>query len=536
MPYSRACSTASDRETMRGEEIQVRLKALFEKSPVVVWNDAACEFGDALGELDLPGVTILAEREGERFELKALVNDLREGERLLVYRPGERGAGPDWLSDVTCYALAFSADAMTMRLADLGACDTPEMRAMVGRLTPLLRRKRSLSRLRELRDHYDSPRELALAATVVALGANVPVSEDWVVFAFVRAAFDRGAADVCGRLDRSGALGPFREMLREYVGFAGPVERDDELAVHVLMGALGTAVPGAAVPVSCDGAAMRRSGEVTRLWTQLAQGMGVERDALARAAGVAEESFGLEALLETCDTVTLVRIDFLPEAETIVYGRILDELEQGNALDERLRDALGRLRASVWRDRHQALLAVADAADEMNAFHGGHLGRMGVERSDAVGVWEAYTSEWYRMDAAYRRFRAAYGPALGEEPRFGDTLERLSAREESLYRRWYLRETANIWERGASGDLASQGHVSGVPRQGGFFETRSSRSFTGRGAPGSSSPTRCATRWQRSWPRSWRAPLRVRRTSRASRRCSRQSPRAAWRPFSRTRR
>lgn len=471
MPYSRACSTASEGKAMSGEGIQSRLKALFEQSPVVVWNDAACEFGDALGELDLPGVTILAEREGERFELKALVNDLREGERLLVYRPGERGTGPDWLSDVTCYAPAFAADAMTMRLADLGARDTPEMRAMVRRLAALLRRKRPLGRLRELRDHYDSPRELALAAMVVALGANVPMSEDWVVLAFLREAFEKGAANVCARLDRSGVLDPFRDMLREYVGFTGFVERDDELAVHVLMGALGIVVPEAASLSACDGTAMRHSGEVARLWSQLAQGMGVERDALARAAGVAEDTFGLRALLAACDTATLARVDCLPEADLIVYERVLDELEQGNPLDEQLRGALGHLRTSVWRDRHQALLAMIDAAVEMNAFHREYLGQIRAGCADAAGVWEAYASEWYRMDAAYRRFRAAYGPALGEEPCLEDVLGGLSARMESLYRRWYLRETSAVWERFALGDLASQGYVSDVPRQSGFFVT-----------------------------------------------------------------
>ena len=75
------------------------------------------------------------------------------------------------------------------------------------------------------------------------------------------------------------------------------------------------------------------------------------------------------------------------------------------------------------------------------------------------------------MDTAYRKFHAAFPNALNEAPDLEKSLRRLADLAESQYRRQFLRETAAAWERTASGDLATLGQVTGIPRQLDFFMT-----------------------------------------------------------------
>ena len=455
---------------MRSDEIQGRLMGLLAESPVVVWDDPAGEFGEVLSELELPGVTCCVEREGERFELKALVNDLREGERLLVYRSVGRGDGPDWVADVTAYAPAFAADAMTTRLAELGARDTPEMREAARSFSPLLKRAGGMRRVRALRERFETPNELALAVMVAALGVDVPASADWAVLAFVEAAHAEGAEAACERLRRAGALGAFRRMLGEYVGFLGDPGREGAVAAHVLTEALGMEAPLLVAP-SCGEAAARRADEVLRLWVQVARGGGAPCDALSRAAHDVEEGRGIAGALSSCDTDTLARVLVLPSACLAVCSRAVEALACGGELDEPLRAALERLRAGVWRGRYVALVAAVEAAGALEAFRRAH--RMGLSSGTLGGgadvVWGAYTSDWYVADTSYRHFRAALPAALDEAPELDEGLCHLADRVEGLYARSLLRDMARAWEDAAAADLASRGHAEGIPRQGDFF-------------------------------------------------------------------
>ena len=86
---------------MKPIEIQHRLNTLFQTNPLVIWNDPGAEFADMLVELDLPGVEVVSDVEGDRFALKSTLNGLPSHARLLVYRPAAIPAESDWLADAT---------------------------------------------------------------------------------------------------------------------------------------------------------------------------------------------------------------------------------------------------------------------------------------------------------------------------------------------------------------------------------------------------------------------------------------------------
>ena len=486
---------------MKRSVIENRLQKLFETSPVVVWDDPAGEFADNLADLDLPGATVFVDRDGERFELKALVNGLAATDRLLIYRATPEGAvspatdtSADWLADVMSYAPIFTADAASTQLADLNALDTPEMRAALKQFAPFFKRASGMKRVHELRASFSTPNELALAVITAALGSDTPATADWTLIAFMACAHEQGSVDAQDKLERAGAWGAFCRMTRDYVGFAGDASKEDELSVHVLMSALHAVAPhglaerdsgaclarggdcgalglesdvpavlaaehGAPSPAASEQTA-RHASEVLRLWLSIAHGAGTVHDALLHAAQTAEHAYGLPAWFGSWPTDALAQIAAFPAVDETLIKRALRALAANERVDENLRTALDQRRTSVWHDRFAATYAALAAALDIEVF-----GQLSSIDSDARVVWNTYTTSWFRMDAAYRRFRLAFRTARNEVPSLDKDLHRLADHIETRYRRDFLRDSAAAWEHAAEQDLATNGYVADIPRQ-----------------------------------------------------------------------
>lgn len=492
---------------MKRSVIENRLQKLFETSPVVVWDDPAGEFADNLADLDLPGATVFVDRDGERFELKALVNGLAATDRLLIYRATPEGAvspatdtSADWLADVMSYAPIFTADAASTQLADLNALDTPEMRAALKQFAPFFKRASGVKRVHELRASFSTPNELALAVITAALGSDTPATADWTLIAFMACAHEQGSVDAQDKLERAGAWGAFCRMTRDYVGFAGDASKEDELSVHVLMSALHAVAPhglaerdsgaclarggdcgalglesdvpavlaaehGAPSPAASEQTA-RHASEVLRLWLSIAHGAGTVHDALLHAAQTAEHAYGLPAWFGSWPTDSLAQIAAFPAVDETLIKRALRALAANERVDENLRTALDQRRTSVWHDRFAATYAALAAALDIEVF-----GQLSSIDSDARVVWNTYTTSWFRMDAAYRKFRLAFRTARNEVPSLDKDLHRLADHIETRYRRDFLRDSAAAWEHAAEQDLATNGYVADIPRQRDFFIT-----------------------------------------------------------------
>lgn len=462
---------------MKAADIQSELVRRFERGTVVVWSDPAGQFSDTLDGLDLPSVDVVRERDGERFELKYLLNGELEGRRVLLYRAGSEGAGsdgaPDWFADVAGYAQTFSADLVEVQLDALHAVDTPAMRDAVRRFTPFLRKKTAMRRLTQLKDTYGSPRELARAVMAAALGKDVPMDADGIIAAYLVAALDgnRSGKAPWELLDAAFALDTFREMVADCTGFYGEVEDGAALAQHVLLstlgaGAVSTALEGLETLCSPDHAG--RCLEIAQAWTRTVASDRDARLALRRAVEDVEESCDLRGKFEGIVTPALLDVAMFPAADEAVLARLLEAVERGeNCRDEASR-AIAARRAAPWYDRMEPFYDCLGAAVDIVCFQRSHA--TGFFKSDARAVWDAYASEWYAMDADYRRFHAAFARAIAEGR---DTLDgavrRVAGRVENVYKNWYLDELLTAWMRASEPAFASQGHAEGIPRQLDFY-------------------------------------------------------------------
>lgn len=445
---------------MGEQEIIEQLMALFEvmgeRGGVVCWRDAAGEFSELVGGLELAGVFVLREVPGGLFSLKRQINEARPGTRILLYRAGEQAASVDWLQDVDVRAVPFSADRASGLLRELGADDTPQMRDVLEVCGKYLSRRGAIGRVAALRTGFGEPAELVLAVMAAALGArSCEVSE--VVVAWLK-----GGDAARKKLRSAGLEGAFAALAQERCG-CGDTER---LGGHVLASALAASLPaGAAVaglPVADEGVQRRLCREVFRTW--LAQ----DAEGLLAFAGRAERELGVADAISAVPAGDLLWCEAFPCVDAALLKVCFTELASISCKPDELLGLARVRRGLAWASEFSACWRGVEAAARMRQFQVEHF-------SDAAAIsakeiWDEYTAVWCRVDALYRELQLALDEVVAN-PLYGldDDFRGAADFIEGLYKEWFLRGQNIRWCSAIEDDLANKGEVKGLPRQVDFF-------------------------------------------------------------------
>ena len=457
---------------MNAADIQAELARKFERGPVVVWNDPAGQFSDVLEGLDLPGVDMVRERDGERFELKYLLNGDLKGRHVLLYRAGECG-GPDWFADAAVFGQAFSADLAETQLGALHAADTPAMREALRRFAPFLRKKTAMRRLTQLKAAYGEPRELAVAVMAASLGRNVPADADDVITAYLVSALNerRSGKAPWELLDGAGALDTLRDMVADCTGFLGDVEDASALARHILLSTLGDSGASSVLDglgALCSPGHAARCLEIALAWVRGTEADDDARAQLLRAVRDTEDACGLGIRFARVPVSALLGVTMFPVADEVILTHWLDAVERGDDCVDEVLQAVAARRSAPWYGCMEPFYNCLRSAAGIMRFQRIHAS--GFFKASSRAVWDAYTSEWYEMDAGYRRFHAAFSRAIAEgRDVLDDAVRRVAGRVENVYKNWYLSELSTAWMRVSESEFASRGYAEGIPRQLDFY-------------------------------------------------------------------
>lgn len=477
---------------MNVTDIQQRIMALFEAadSPtpgtpdpalgqVVVWYDPQGEFADVPAQLDLPGVEVLVEEPDHLFELKRALNSSLAGRRVLLYRQRSEGDLRDnWLADVEMLATPFKADYVSMLMADLGAADSPRMRAAVQACKKWLGKKTHARRVRELYSAgLTDPRDLYLAVMAGRLGKDVQPRADEVLAAYLALAYaaelaaraGEQAADPLDALAAAGVAEQFKGLLCTCMGQGAHELDGTQLRTRVLLSALAAGMPPAAqaglarleafVLPDKPGQLCR---EVVRLWK--------ERDpqGLTAAAREVEAARGVEAVLAVLPMADLADCDALPCVDEVVLRQLLAEAARPSCDAAALTSLADRRRALAWDAQYAPYYDAASALAQMRRFEA--QARDGFVRETPAQVWQGYTDAWWRMDGLYRALHRSVAQAFkAPVSALHDDLKAAVFYAEGLYKGWYLTRLEQAWEQAAGPDLAAQGYATGVARQELFY-------------------------------------------------------------------
>ena len=478
---------------MNAQDIQSRIATLFEADPaqaasdlpkVVVWYDPAGEFAEDVAGLDLPEVEVLQEEENHLFALKRRLNELAPGSKVLLYRQRSEGDLRDnWLADVEMYATPFKADFVSMLMADIAAQDSPRMRAAVTACKGWLSKKTHAKRVRELSPQgFAAPRDLYLAVMASALGKDVALDTSQVAAAFMAQQYAAELEAEAEDTDVSElATGPAKTLAQAGVweqmsglfslcGCAqGEFEKGADLRRDVLVRALAAGLPAhdqdrlsGAVTIPADPRMLDQCREVARIWK--------ERDprGMFDAARQVEAQCKVTNLLKEMPPASIAGCEVLPCVDEVLIQGLFASLTQPACDVEAAISLISARRPLAWGPEVIPYYDVAAAIAQMRRFEAENAS--GFFRQTAGEVWQAYTEQWWRMDACYRQLHRAAAQAMKNPvAALDDELKSAVNAAEGLYKNWYLTGLERAWEQAAGSDLAAQGYVNGIDRQELFY-------------------------------------------------------------------
>lgn len=447
--------------------IQSELQRLFDGAgpvpggAVVIWHDPDGEFLETVDGLELPGVEVVHERDGELFALKRMLNGDLSGRRILLYRQRSRRLDGDWLADIEARSESFAADYASIQLRELNAVDTADMRAVLNAHRTMFAKKSNIKKIARLSDGYTAPAQLEMAVMAVALDAP-EASAQAILCAYLITADAGSGAEALGLLKAVQADASFQSAVSAWTGFDGDPTDTVALAQHVLISALASRIaPDVLGPLSrcCSAEHAPFCHALVNDWVRSDQ-----RETLLNLCCTVEETTGLEQVLEALPLADLAAADTFPCIDAIILRRLFADVTRGTGGADEVLALAAERRSTSWYGYLSCYYEGVTAAARMQRFFCEH--EDDPLDGGATGVWRAYTRTWYEMDRWYRDLHTAMMRAIAHgEYALDEDFRTCCAAMEDLYKGWYLRQLSRRWVHACSDDLARLGYASGIARQ-----------------------------------------------------------------------
>lgn len=451
---------------------------------IVIWHDADGEFEEDFDALaaaaeagELPAgerpLWFLKAEDGALFSAKRTLAREDTASDFAVYR--QRPAGDvagDLLADIELYAEHFQADGLSLIVQAVGAADTSELRAAISELRTFFAAKPRVAAFAAVMPGVSSGADVRAGVLAAALGKVAPTAQA-IVRAFALAALaDEEAGETgrtLGQLARYGADGALARYVEAVTGYAGAMADARALVEHLLLTAFAATVPESLM-TGLEGRYSEAHAQfclgIVHDW---AEGDEAERAVLAEAAERVQGDLNLEMRLATAPVSALTTSDVFPAAGRAIVRDLAASLAQGADRRAEVREVAGVRRGLGGYEALSCYFDALEAACVMQDFLRAH--GEGFHEAPAAAVWEAYTTDWWQMDAAYRRFCEAFERcARDADPDLADALGPLADWAEAQYVNGFVVPANDCWVATAEADWERDGFVQGVPRQRRFYD------------------------------------------------------------------
>lgn len=444
---------------------------------LVIWHDAEGAFEDAFDQLSQAGIEsartvrcVKADEEGA-FALKRQIYRLHAEDDFLIYSRSQKDLSPkgldgNWLADIEFLSEHFQADFDSLVLNELEAADAA--REGVHRFGRFFKAADRRARFKRLVPAARNAGEVT-SGVIGSVFAVSDLSPESLVRTFLcQLEAGREPLEALAKYDADEA---FTSLVRKRAGYSGDLANLDDLAAHLLLTAAGAQLPeeplrGLEAHISAPHGQFCLNA--VHAWMEDEANAALLFELCRRV----ESRFNLDQRFGrmTCDQLS--EIDVFPCVNECILGSLLNSMGQGADRVNEADRALRHRRNLRWFSRVEPYYAALGAAVAARRFHLNHI--EGFHLAVPADVWEAYTSDWFCMDSAYRDFCKAYDccerMTADVPPKLGEGLEVLAAWMENLYVNWFLRESNACWVRASQEAWERDGYVQDVPRQRSFFE------------------------------------------------------------------
>ena len=160
--------------------------------------------------------------------------------------------------------------------------------------------------------------------------------------------------------------------------------------------------------------------------------------------------------------------EVFPCISTILLMKLMQDIDHEIIPSEQIKTCMEKRRTMVWYKQvanyYEGLAAIAD----MHRFFLEHSA--GFHLANAKEIWNAYESDYYKMDSYYRQFHYVFQESLkSSNDLLDDLFKRVADRVEALYSGWYLEQLSDNWTNVAGEPLERYGYIPEIQRVENFY-------------------------------------------------------------------
>lgn len=461
---------------MNSEQIIRGLEAKFEQSRLVFWYDPEENFREALTHITINDVTVMDVAEVSVLQTKKRIELDEPEQKFLLYFPyAEPEPDHDWLLDIRLYSEQFFADHSSMLLNELGI---PKMslRGHVRQRQAFFANKQRMAGLKKWVTENEDELSLDRKMTVVVVKADSAALSD-ILFSLlndyaVNIDADVDESSLFNQLEKFGLDASLWTFLADEYSYQVSEPSLHDFVLKLFCTELWSQIEGADRDWLLNNVLKTAAGRATSLAF-----MSSWRDSRSFSTDYNRIAELLAKQLEIFQRCSNYQSNQIVECETfevieqvIIRGLVNDLMQSAKSVDRVQFDTLlSRRLVSHWclsRPEYKAIYAAIRNAEILMDLRNRYVD--GFHYDSLKAMYEAYASELYRFDQAYRLFNEHIHSVLSKG---ADILRQLDNEIELLYSQWYLPELGLAWDRLIEADdKLKHWQMGGTAGQAQFFE------------------------------------------------------------------
>ena len=435
---------------------------------IIFWQDPEGEFREEIADVKLQHAKVLVLTGRNTFLAKKLLSHDDLTSNYLVYVPFAYERQEDnWLLDLELASESFRADLVSMWMQEMAMPDEMQYRKLFKTYRKFFQAAARREKFTAMMPHRYSPAQVMLAMMAVLTKSKSTDPGD-----ILRAVFEGGyeleTNEAYQRLAAYDLSAIFWSMVRQATGYD---EQEDSslsrLLLHIFVTASSRVLPERAFREVEE---LRGQGFETYCFDFISEWMhGVRRREFRPVAERVERSLNLRHRLQDLSLSELGTFDFFPCIDDIILAKLLQDAID-NLLDpDALTKVVERRRTTFWYEEHEDLYDAIIEAGHMTDFLRSHAA--GFHLTSAQEIWHAYTSDYYRMDAYYRKFHTSFAKLLQSAlpTALDDRCKQLAQLVEAAYTEGYLANLGENWTKNCAHDLEAYGKILEIPEQESFY-------------------------------------------------------------------
>ena len=441
----------------------------FYKRRIIFWYDEDREFEDKVEELVLENASILALTGTNNFVAKKLLAVDDTTSNYLVYCPLRYEKPEDnWLINIELYSEEFRADLNSIWMDEMGLPNNATVRRMVKGyrkfFNSIERRKSVAAKAKNIATA--SQLHMAVMASICGIDDAQPSG---IIRAVLAESLDLESNTIYQDFVKYGAQNPFWVMVAQATGYS---EGDDvdlgRLATHILL----TAATRTMRPEHLAGLdGFISTPHQSYCYDMISDWLQTDCDGLYNIARFVEDEARLSARFMKLNVEDLAETECFPCVNECILKILMKEISDYIINVDTISAVVEKRRTLVWYDYvscyYEGLLQVAN----MQAFFHEHAS--GFHLAQARQIWNAYTTDYYKMDTYYRQFHLCFDESLTVSNEVLDDLfKHVVEKVEGLYNGWFLNQLGSNWSDVCADELSQYGRILEVNQQEMFYRSK----------------------------------------------------------------